>query len=67
MYRNDFGVGAALGDGDHVAAGAGEGIANPTAVFFNAGLSRGNYTADILGADGMSTTEFADIICAQLG
>lgn len=32
-----------------------------------AALSRGDYTADILGANGMSTTEFADIICSQLG
>ena len=30
-------------------------------------LSKGDYTADILGVNGMSTTEFADIICAQLG
>lgn len=33
----------------------------------NATLSKGDYTADILGTNGMSTTEFADIICAQLG
>ena len=33
----------------------------------NAALSRGDYTADILGADGMSTDDFADIICEQLG
>ena len=33
----------------------------------NAALSRGDYTADILGADGMSTDDFADIICAGLG
>ena len=32
-----------------------------------AALSRGDYTADILGADGMSTIDFADIICAGLG
>ena len=32
-----------------------------------AALSRGDYTADILGAGGMSTTDFADIICEQLG
>ncbi len=28
---------------------------------------KGAYTADILGANGMSTTDFADIICSQLG
>lgn len=33
----------------------------------NAALSRGDYTADILGGDGMSTTDFADIICEALG
>ena len=33
----------------------------------NAALSRGDYTADILGEDGMSTDEFADIICDELG
>ena len=33
----------------------------------NAALSKGDYTADILGANGMSTDDFADIICAQLG
>ena len=33
----------------------------------NAALNRGDYTADILGGDGLSTTEFADIICEQLG
>ncbi len=32
-----------------------------------AALSRGDYTADILGVDGMSTDDFADIICDQLG
>ncbi len=31
-----------------------------------AALSRGDYTADILGVNGMSTTDFADIICEQL-
>ena len=33
----------------------------------NAALSQGDYTADILGAAGMSTDDFADIICQQLG
>lgn len=33
----------------------------------NAALSRGDYTADIVGDKGMSTDEFADIICEQLG
>ena len=33
----------------------------------NAALSRGDYTADILGTNGMSTAEFADIICGELG
>ncbi len=32
----------------------------------NAALSRGDYTADILGANSMSTDQFADIICEQL-
>ena len=32
-----------------------------------AALSKGDYTADILGVNGMSTDEFAAIICAQLG
>jgi len=32
-----------------------------------AALSKGDYTADILGANGMSTDQFADIICEQLG
>ncbi|MYD10526.1 MAG: isocitrate/isopropylmalate dehydrogenase family protein [Chloroflexi bacterium] len=32
----------------------------------NAALSQGDYTADILGANGMGTDDFADIICAQL-
>ena len=30
-------------------------------------LRQGDYTADILGTDGMSTDEFTDIICEQLG
>lgn len=30
-------------------------------------LSKGDYTADILGVDGMSTDQFTDIICAGLG
>ncbi|MDE2749627.1 MAG: isocitrate/isopropylmalate dehydrogenase family protein [Chloroflexota bacterium] len=30
-------------------------------------LSKGDYTADILGARGISTTEFANIICERLG
>ena len=30
-------------------------------------LSEGDYTADILGVNGMSTDDFADIICEQLG
>ena len=30
-------------------------------------LRRGDYTADILGVNGMSTTDFADVICEQLG
>lgn len=33
----------------------------------NAALSKGDYTADILGANGMSTDQFADVICEQLG
>jgi homoisocitrate dehydrogenase len=32
-----------------------------------AALSQGDYTADILGANGMSTDAFADVICDQLG
>ena len=32
----------------------------------NAALSKGDYTADILGTNGMSTDQFADIICEQL-
>ncbi|MDE2636176.1 MAG: isocitrate/isopropylmalate dehydrogenase family protein [Chloroflexota bacterium] len=32
-----------------------------------AALSQGDYTADILGVNGMSTADFADIICEQLG
>ena len=32
----------------------------------NAALEREDFTADIQGADGMSTDEFADIICAEL-
>ena len=32
-----------------------------------AALRRGDYTADILGVNGMSTTDFADVICEQLG
>ncbi len=32
-----------------------------------AALSRGEYTADILGVNGMSTIDFADVICEQLG
>ncbi len=32
----------------------------------HATLSKGDYTADILGANGMSTREFADLICEQL-
>ena len=31
-----------------------------------AALSRGDYTADIIGINGMGTDEFADIICAGL-
>ena len=31
-----------------------------------AALRLGDYTADILGADGMSTEDFADLICEQL-
>ena len=31
-----------------------------------AALSRGDYTADIIGINGMGTNEFADIICEQL-
>ena len=30
-------------------------------------LTKGDYTADILGVNGMSTDDFADIICEQLG
>ena len=30
-------------------------------------LIKGDYTADILGVNGMSTDDFADIICEQLG
>jgi len=30
-------------------------------------LSKGDYTADILGTNGVSTTEFADMICERLG
>ena len=33
----------------------------------NAALSQGDYTADILGTNGMSTDDFADIICEGLG
>ena len=33
----------------------------------NATLAKGDYTADILGTNGMSTDAFADIICEQLG
>ena len=29
--------------------------------------SQGDYTADILGTNGMSTDDLADIICEQLG
>ena len=32
----------------------------------NAALSEGDYTADILGANGMSTVDFADLICDKL-
>ena len=32
----------------------------------NAALNRGDYTADIMGGDGMSTDDFADIICESL-
>ena len=32
----------------------------------NTALSKGDYTADILGVNGMSTTEFADLICSTL-
>ena len=32
----------------------------------NAALSRGDYTADIMGGNGMSTDDFADIICESL-
>ena len=32
-----------------------------------AALCRGDYTADILGANGMSTTDFADTNCERLG
>ena len=30
-------------------------------------LRKGDYTADILGTNGMSTIDFADIICDKLG
>ena len=33
----------------------------------HAALSEGDYTADILGTNGMSTEEFTDIICRHLG
>ena len=33
----------------------------------NAVLKEGDYTADILGANGMSTDAFADIICERIG
>ncbi len=42
-------------------------IADKIDAAVNAALSRGDYTADILGVDGMSTEDFADIICAELG
>ena len=33
----------------------------------NAALSQGDYTADILGTNGMGTDEFADMICERIG
>lgn len=33
----------------------------------NAALSQGDYTADILGANGVGTDDFADTICEGLG
>ncbi len=42
-------------------------IADRIAAAVKAALSRGDYTADVLGVNGMSTDEFADIICGGLG
>ena len=42
-------------------------IADMIGVAINAALIRGDYTVDIHGVNGMSTSEFADIICEGLG
>jgi homoisocitrate dehydrogenase len=41
-------------------------IADKIDASVTAALSKGDYTADILGVQGMSTADFADIICEQL-
>ena len=35
------------------------------ALYYQAALSQADYSADILGVNGMSTDEFAAIICQQ--
>jgi len=41
-------------------------VADKIATAVTTALSKGDYTADVLGVNGMSTIEFADIICQQL-
>ncbi len=41
-------------------------IADKIDASVTAALSKGDYTADILGVHGMSTSDFADVICDQL-